>query len=613
MKHCTPWLVMLALWAGGWLVPPVSAQPAVASLGGRVVDEQGEGVSGAKVFARREGTKVRRSTEADVEGYFLFPALPPGNWDVEASAPGFTVRVVADVRLVVVQNRHLDLTLEPSDVQEMVSVVDYPPLVRTTPGLGVSLDRRELTNLPLRFRNLSELQGHSLLTIVTSPVDVRLDGGLVSPSSQPPWSSILEADLAEHSSKVAHGRSAGVVSLLTRSGGSTRRGEAFVLHRDERLDAAVARRHLGVSLGGPYGRQRSGKGSHFFVAAEVEDGDDPGRRGFLGRGSRHDRRNLALLRLLRDDPEGRGRLDSLLVAWQTRLTSNILHDLTVQVEDLESSDGSLHDRRNQLRSDVFATAASGIGVHDLAFGVESVETSFDDSSTDRWSLFARDRWQVADRLSLLGGLRLDTFEDARRDEERWAPRLGLVWDLDGAGNHLLRGGAGRFGDPEAGDEIDRFSLGWSWQINPFLGLTVDAMTVDSAGRSRDYEAFAVTIRSRFSDVFQVRASYSRTEPDAVGVETQDRTVVTGLYKAPADILVAAVYRSDPSPVLTGFSVLHRPREDPFDAMGLDLRVAKIVPVGGDVSLEVLAEVFDLFEEQEDERGRMGQLGVRLSF
>lgn len=595
-------------WFG--ISKPAVAQIADSTLGGRVVDSSGEGVAEARVFARREGTKERRSVRADEEGFFLFPPLPPGDWDVEASAKGFTTAVVGEVRISAAQTRRLDLELEPSEAQEMVSTVDYVPLVRTGPELVDSVDDWELADLPLRERSVAELSRLDVLAAESGPDEIRLDGGLVAEPFTPPLSSLRHATLLSASYGVEFSGSAGVVSLVTHTGtpSDSGSGSAFVLHRDEDLDAVDSRTHTGVSWGGPVGPQTSRRGTHAFVDAEAVSGDWPDERSLLAKLSRHDRRNLLRLRHLRRDPELAGRLDSLLFGWQTSPATSVIHDMLIQLDDAAGTVefDSAFDRRLQLRSDLYVTASSGSGLHDLAFGVESVSTEFALASTDEWSFYGRDRWQVSDRLRLTGGLRAELFEDEDGRTDRLAPRGGLVWRLSRDGSHLLRGGAGRFFD--AGSqrsrsaeavEVDQLSLGWSWQISPFLGLSLDALSGDSDVATMDRESLALTVRSRFGDTFRVRASFSWTEPHRdVADGTRDRAVVTGLYRAPADVLVAAVYRNEPEDAEPG---------------GFDLSVAKRVSVSGDVSLELLAEVFDVFEEQAAGGGRAGQLGLRLSF
>jgi hypothetical protein len=65
-----------------------------------------------------------------------------------------------------------------------------------------------------------------------------------------------------------------------------------------------------------------------------------------------------------------------------------------------------------------------------------------------YAAFVQDQWRPADRLTVNLGLRWD-FEDVvgiDHDKNNFAPRLGLVWDLNGSGRTVLRANAGIYYD-----------------------------------------------------------------------------------------------------------------------------------------------------------------------
>jgi hypothetical protein len=65
-----------------------------------------------------------------------------------------------------------------------------------------------------------------------------------------------------------------------------------------------------------------------------------------------------------------------------------------------------------------------------------------------YAAFVQDQWRPADRLTVNLGLRWD-FEDVvgiDHDKNNFAPRLGVVWDLDGSGRTVLRANAGIYYD-----------------------------------------------------------------------------------------------------------------------------------------------------------------------
>jgi len=65
-----------------------------------------------------------------------------------------------------------------------------------------------------------------------------------------------------------------------------------------------------------------------------------------------------------------------------------------------------------------------------------------------YAAFAQDQWRPSDRVTLNIGLRWD-YEDVAgidHDKNNFAPRFGLVWDLNGSGRTVVRGNAGIYYD-----------------------------------------------------------------------------------------------------------------------------------------------------------------------
>jgi len=65
-----------------------------------------------------------------------------------------------------------------------------------------------------------------------------------------------------------------------------------------------------------------------------------------------------------------------------------------------------------------------------------------------YAAFVQDQWRPADRLTINLGLRWD-YEDVvgiDHDKNNFAPRLGLVWDVNGSGRTVLRANAGIYYD-----------------------------------------------------------------------------------------------------------------------------------------------------------------------
>ena len=88
-----------------------TAQPAVATLAGRVVDTQLAATPGATVRVRSLATSNTWTATSDERGRFSLPMLPPGAYGIEVSLTGFAPWRAEAVTLQVGQQRQLDIQL----------------------------------------------------------------------------------------------------------------------------------------------------------------------------------------------------------------------------------------------------------------------------------------------------------------------------------------------------------------------------------------------------------------------------------------------------------------------------------------------------------------------
>ncbi len=70
-------------------VTPVNAQTSLATLRGRVIDEQGGVLPGATVTARQAETNFTRTGVTNENGQFYLPSLPAGSYEVTVELSGF--------------------------------------------------------------------------------------------------------------------------------------------------------------------------------------------------------------------------------------------------------------------------------------------------------------------------------------------------------------------------------------------------------------------------------------------------------------------------------------------------------------------------------------------
>lgn len=60
------------------------------AISGSVTDAAGSVIVGARLTLRNMATGSERQATADAHGEFRFPSLPPGEYQIEAEAPGFS-------------------------------------------------------------------------------------------------------------------------------------------------------------------------------------------------------------------------------------------------------------------------------------------------------------------------------------------------------------------------------------------------------------------------------------------------------------------------------------------------------------------------------------------
>jgi len=276
------------------LVPVVSfAQPAVATLAGRVVDEQLAATPGASITVRSLSTSTTWMATSDDRGRFTFAMLPPGEYGVEISLSGFVTWRAEAVTLQVGQERQLDVQLYVGNFQEGVVVRgETRPLNTVVDGV---LPAARIESLPLNGRNFLEL---ALLVPGNSPTPVfdptKTNSVLVSSAGQMgrggnitidgqdnnddvvggpllnlPIDAVQEFQIATNRFGADLGRSAAsVINVVTRSGTNTPQGSAAIFARDDAWTAVPVtlestdesqpfdRQQFSGAMGGPLRRDR---------------------------------------------------------------------------------------------------------------------------------------------------------------------------------------------------------------------------------------------------------------------------------------------------------------------------------------------------------------------
>lgn len=135
-----------SLWA--------QSQAINGSIRGRISDVSGAAVPGATIDVTNTGNGFKRTVQSNLDGIYVIPNLPLGNYDVVITKEGFAnVRATA-VRLEAGREAVIDAPLQPASVSTTVEVTTMVPIIEaSTANVGRTISQVEVENLPLPSRN----------------------------------------------------------------------------------------------------------------------------------------------------------------------------------------------------------------------------------------------------------------------------------------------------------------------------------------------------------------------------------------------------------------------------------------------------------------------------
>ena len=132
---------------------PAAAQFDRAQLSGRIKDASGAAVPGATITATNRQTQTASVGVSDSTGFFTFPNLASGRYDVSAELQGFKKSLRNDVALDAAGSMTLDFTLETGAVTEEVTVTAESPVLQTDTALRKTIESRDIEQLSFSGRN----------------------------------------------------------------------------------------------------------------------------------------------------------------------------------------------------------------------------------------------------------------------------------------------------------------------------------------------------------------------------------------------------------------------------------------------------------------------------
>jgi len=280
---------------------PLGAQqsPTAGSLAGTVERPDGTPIAGASVSVTERERNLARSSSTDAQGRFTFPLLAVGDYELAASADGFApaqqrlrlaVGAALDVPIVLAPAHAESITVTTEEralldvARTQVSAMVTPEEVRDLPLNGRNyLDlallapgvSRTNTGANQRFAETSAVPGTgiSISTQRNIANSFVVDGLSANDDAAELAGTFFSQEVIRELAVVRAGgvaelgrSSAGVINVVTRSGGNAFHGGAYGFFRDDRLDGDNAlsgqklpleQRQYGATAGGALVRDRT--------------------------------------------------------------------------------------------------------------------------------------------------------------------------------------------------------------------------------------------------------------------------------------------------------------------------------------------------------------------
>ena len=155
------------------LLSPVFLRAQIAnntSLVGTVLDSTGSAVSGAKVTAVEQATKLQYTATTNESGYYAITFIQGGNYDITVEQTGFSKVTTTGIPVTVNQSVRTDFNLKIGSATDTVTVLSAstPPLSTDDASLGETFPPKQVEDLPVQGHNALEIAALSSNVIIGS-------------------------------------------------------------------------------------------------------------------------------------------------------------------------------------------------------------------------------------------------------------------------------------------------------------------------------------------------------------------------------------------------------------------------------------------------------------
>jgi hypothetical protein len=259
------------------------AQAGRGGVSGLVSDQSGAIVSGARVTAQDQANGVKVSTISTGAGLYSFVSLAPGNYQLTVSAKGFETQVQKNVAVTLDQVSTVNVVLTVGSVNEVVTVNEATTLVDTSNStVGQLISSETIDRVPLLTRNVFDLvqlsagvtpangapnssssfaienissgrpgvdvSSYTINGAIVGSVYYMVDGSplgiaennvaAIIPALDIPEDGVEETRVETQNTPASYqSGGAGVISLVTKSGGNQFHGDGFGVFRPDVLAA----------------------------------------------------------------------------------------------------------------------------------------------------------------------------------------------------------------------------------------------------------------------------------------------------------------------------------------------------------------------------------------
>lgn len=259
-------------------VTPAFAQLDRGQISGRVKDAQGGVVPGVTVTATNQQTQLNWNTVTDGTGFYTFPNLPAGRYNVVAELQGFKKALRENVQLDAAGSLTLDFGLETGAVSESVTVTAESPRLQSDVALRKTIESKDIEQLSFNGRNPIGVVGlkpgviggsfnnygfsnlgnggfningsradeNNITIDGATAIRTRSSGAIVGIQNV---DAIQEVQVLTGNYMPEYGRaSGGQIRMVTKSGGNRFSGSGSFFYRDDKLQANTWTRNHSSNL-----------------------------------------------------------------------------------------------------------------------------------------------------------------------------------------------------------------------------------------------------------------------------------------------------------------------------------------------------------------------------